>query len=77
MLLKPSAPGAAPRGLDATGVPLFNKLWSLTGSPCVSVPGLADASGMPLGVQVVARFGRDRAALSAAAWLEELLRDGR
>lgn len=77
VLLKPSAPGAAPRGLDATGVPLFNKLWSLTGSPCVSVPGLADASGMPLGVQVVARFGRDRAALSAAAWLEELLRDGR
>jgi Asp-tRNA(Asn)/Glu-tRNA(Gln) amidotransferase A subunit family amidase len=42
----------------------------LLGTPCVNVPGLSDADGLPLGVQVVARFGRDRFALSAAAWLE-------
>jgi Asp-tRNA(Asn)/Glu-tRNA(Gln) amidotransferase A subunit family amidase len=44
----------------------------LTGSPCVNVPGIVDASGLPLGMQVVARFGQDQLALSAAAWLEGL-----
>ena len=38
-------------------------------------PGLANPAGLPLGVQIVGRFGRDRMALSAAAWLESLLAD--
>ena len=70
VMLTPSAPGAAPKGLGSTGEPTFNRLWTLLGTPCVNVPGLSDADGLPLGVQVVARFGRDRFALSAAAWLE-------
>ena len=70
VMLTPSAPGAAPKGLGSTGEPTFNRLWTLLGTPCVNVPGLSDANGLPLGVQVVARFGRDRFALSAAAWLE-------
>ena len=71
VMLTPSAPGAAPAGLTSTGEPTFNRLWTLLGAPCVNVPGLADASGMPLGVQVIARFGRDRFALYAAAFLEQ------
>lgn len=71
VLLTPSAPGAAPRDLGQTGSALFNKLWTLTGNPCVNVPGLADAAGMPLGVQVVGRFGRDKLALRVAHWLED------
>ena len=43
------------------------------GPPCVNVPGLADRSGLPLGVQVVGRFGRDRAALEAGAVVESAL----
>ena len=77
VLLTPSATGAAPKGLSSTGSPLFNKLWTLTGNPCVNVPGVTDAAGLPLGVQVLARFGRDRMALSAASWLEALLADTR
>ena len=73
VLLTPSATGAAPKGLSSTGSPLFNKLWTLTGNPCVNMPGVTDAAGLPLGVQVLARFGRDRTALSAASWLEALL----
>jgi Asp-tRNA(Asn)/Glu-tRNA(Gln) amidotransferase A subunit family amidase len=69
-ILTPSAPGAAPLGLAATGEPTFNRLWTLLGTPCVNVPGLADPTGLPLGVQIVARFGRDRFALSVAALLE-------
>jgi Asp-tRNA(Asn)/Glu-tRNA(Gln) amidotransferase A subunit family amidase len=73
VMLTPSAPGAAPHGLGSTGEPTFNRLWTLLGTPCVNVPGLADTAGLPLGVQVVARFGRDRFALSAAAFLQEAI----
>ena len=79
VVLTPSAPGAAPHGLGSTGEPTFNRLWTLLGTPCVNVPGLSDPAGLPLGVQIVARFGRDRFALSAAAFLEQAIAgsDGR
>ncbi|HEX2019517.1 MAG TPA: amidase [Aurantimonas sp.] len=73
-LLLPSALGAAPEGLGSTGDPALNKLWTLTGNPCVSVPGLATAAGLPLGMSVVARFGRDTEALALGALLEARLR---
>jgi Asp-tRNA(Asn)/Glu-tRNA(Gln) amidotransferase A subunit family amidase len=73
VILTPSAPGAAPSGLASTGAGTFNKLWTLLGNPCVNVPGLADAGGLPLGMQIVGRFGRDRAALAAAFFLEGAL----
>ncbi len=74
VILTPSAPGIAPEGLASTGRPIFNRLWSLLGNPCINVPGLSDQAGMPLGMQIVGRFGRDRAALEAAAFLERALR---
>ena len=70
VLLTPSAPGVAPEGLSATGDPVFNKLWTLLGTPAVNVPGLADPAVLPLGLQVVGPFGEDRSTLAAAAWLE-------
>ena len=73
VILTPSAPGAAPLGLGSTGEPTFNRLWTLLGTPCVNVPGLSDQTGLPLGVQIVARFGRDRFALSAAGFLERAI----
>ncbi|MGY6709527.1 MAG: amidase [Rhizobiaceae bacterium] len=69
-LLTPSAPGAAPLGLETTGSPIFNKLWTLTGNPCVNLTAGHAAEGLPLGVQTVAAFGQDRTALSVAHWLE-------
>ena len=73
VLLTPSAPGAAPRGLGSTGSPIFNRLWTLMGTPAVNVPGLADPAGLPLGIQVVGRFGRDRATLAAALFIEQAI----
>ena len=71
ILLAPSAPGAGPlRSLGTTGSALFNKVWTLTGTPCVNVPGLADSAGMPLGIQLIGRFGRDKQTLQAGRWLE-------
>ena len=57
VILSPSAPGAPPKGLATTGSSTFNRLWTLMGTPCVNVPGLADPNGLPLGVQVIGRFG--------------------
>ncbi len=74
VLLTPSAPGIAPEGHDTTGEPTFNKLWTLTGNPCLNVPATANVSGLPLGVQIVGRFGRDQQAIQAASWLETVLR---
>ena len=73
VILTPAAPGAAPPGLGSTGKPTFNKLWTLLGPPCVNVPGLADGAGLPLGIQVVGRFARDRIALEAALFLEQAM----
>jgi Asp-tRNA(Asn)/Glu-tRNA(Gln) amidotransferase A subunit family amidase len=73
VVLTLSAPGAAPRGLTSTGSPTFNRLWTLLGTPCLNVPGCRDAQGLPLGLQIVGRFGRDRAALAAGAFLEHAL----
>lgn len=73
VLLLPSAFGPAPRTLASTGDPMLNKLWTLTGNPCVSVPGLRSPDGMPLGLTVVARFGRDALALAIGSLLENLI----
>ena len=73
VILTPSAPGAAPHGLGATGNPMFNRLWTLMGAPCVNVPGLRD-NELPLGVQIVGRFGRDRLTLEAALFVEQAIK---
>jgi Asp-tRNA(Asn)/Glu-tRNA(Gln) amidotransferase A subunit family amidase len=72
-LLTFSAPGEAPEGLATTGSPIFNRLWTLSGSPCINVTGLTGATGLPVGIQVVGRFGRDREALGAARFLERAI----
>jgi Asp-tRNA(Asn)/Glu-tRNA(Gln) amidotransferase A subunit family amidase len=73
IILTPSAPSAAPAGLDSTGQPTFNKLWTLLGAPCVNVPGVKDSAGLPLGLQAVGRFARDQVTLEAAHFLEGVL----
>jgi Asp-tRNA(Asn)/Glu-tRNA(Gln) amidotransferase A subunit family amidase len=73
VILTPSAPGAAPLGLSSTGLPTFNRLWTLLGAPCVNVPGMTDPGGLPLGMQIVGRFARDKLALAAARFLEQVL----
>ena len=73
LLLTPSAPGVAPVGLQWTGDPAFNLLWTSLHVPCVTVPAGTGPGGMPLGVQVVAKRGRDRDALMWAAWVAAAL----
>jgi len=73
-LLTFSAPGEAPLGFSTTGSAVFNRLWTLMGTPAINVTGCSSPSGLPVGVQIVGRFGRDRAALSVAAFVERALK---
>lgn len=69
LLLTPSAPGEAPKGLEATGDPVFNSIWTLAGTPCVTLPAGTGPSGLPLGVQLVGLRHDDDRVLSLAAWV--------
>lgn len=68
-----SAPGEAPAGLLATGDPVFNRVGSLLGFPCVNVPGLVGPSGLPIGMQLLGRPQAERSLLQAADALHRLL----
>ena len=73
VILTVSAPGAPPKGLDSTGDPTFNRLWTLLGTPCVNVPVLMADGNLPVGVQVIAGIGDDGKALAAARFVEQAL----
>jgi Asp-tRNA(Asn)/Glu-tRNA(Gln) amidotransferase A subunit family amidase len=69
MIVTPATTGQAPRGLSSTGSPAFCTIWTLLGLPAVSLPLLTGADGMPIGVQLVGRFGDDARVLRTARWL--------
>ena len=68
-ILCPAAPGPAPESLDTTGDSVFNGLWTLTGSPAVTVPLLTSSKNLPMGVQLVGEHGNDGRLLRCAHWL--------
>ena len=72
-ILTSPAPGAASKGLESTGDPRWNRIWTMLRWPCVTVPVLKNAEGLPLGVQIVTGYGEDAKALQIAAWIEKAL----
>ena len=70
VLIAPSAIGEASSGIQATGDPLFNRIWTLLRTPCVHVPCASGSHGLPLGVTVVGPSHADRLTLSAASWVQ-------
>jgi Asp-tRNA(Asn)/Glu-tRNA(Gln) amidotransferase A subunit family amidase len=69
----PPALGPAPVGLHATGDPNMNLPWTHAGMPAVTVPAGTAANGLPLGLQLVARYDEDESLLAWALALEPLL----
>lgn len=72
-LLVPAAPGEAPPGLAATGDPVFSRVWTLLGLPCVNVPGLLGPGGLPVGLQLVGRPREERKLLAVAQSLHRVI----
>lgn len=70
-ILTPAAHGTAPVGLESTGEPTFNSMWTLLGLPAISLPLLQGANGLPLGVQLVGARDGDARLLRTARWLAE------
>ena len=73
VILTLSSGDEAPKGLGFTGDPLFNRVWTLLGWPCVNIPFGKGSNELPLGVQVIGPTGSDSKTLAAAAWLESVL----
>jgi Asp-tRNA(Asn)/Glu-tRNA(Gln) amidotransferase A subunit family amidase len=73
VLLAPSVRGEAPEGLESTGDPLFCRMWTLLGLPCVSLPGIQGPNGLPLGAQVIGPMYKDGLTLSVAGWASQRL----
>jgi Asp-tRNA(Asn)/Glu-tRNA(Gln) amidotransferase A subunit family amidase len=69
--LTPPALGTAPKGLSATGDPVFCVLWTMLGLPAITLPLMRGENGLPLGVQLVGRRGYDARLLRTARWLEK------
>ena len=73
VLLTPSALGEAPAGLGKTGDPQCNSIWTLAGTPCITLPAGTGRNGLPLGVQLVgARFADERL-IDVAHWVQAQL----
>lgn len=71
-LLAPSAIGEAP-GLEQTGDPVFGRVWTLLGLPCIHLPFFRGRTGLPVGLQLIGRQGEDLALLRTARALLPLL----
>ena len=72
-VLVPAAPGEAPAGLGYTGNPVFNRMWTLLGAPCATLPARWGENGLPTGVQLVGRSRDDARLMACAAFLEQAL----
>jgi Asp-tRNA(Asn)/Glu-tRNA(Gln) amidotransferase A subunit family amidase len=68
-ILTPAAHGTAPLGLESTGEPTFNSMWTQLGLPAITVPLLHGSNGLPLGVQLVGARDGDARLLRTARWL--------
>lgn len=71
-----AAPGEAPDTLGSTGDSRFNRLWTLLGVPCVTVPLTRGPRGLPATIQIIAGFGRDHHVIAVAKGLEKLVGAG-
>ena len=72
VILTPASAGPAPKGLETTGNPAFNAIWTYLGTPAITLP-LLEVNGLPLGVQLVGPRRDDARLLRSARWLTDHL----
>ena len=71
VLVMPAAPDHAPQDRNITGDPVFNGIWTLCGTPSLTLPLFQAENDMPIGMQLVAPRGADARLLRVAQWLWE------
>ena len=71
LLLTPSAPGEAPKGLSSTGDPIFSRAWNLLGGPAITLPAGVGQKNLPLGIQLIGRVASDDYLIAQALWVDQ------
>ena len=72
VIFTPGALGAAPEGIEATGDPVFNRIWTFARLPCINLPLAKAAANLPLGAQLVGNFKQDQQLLAHAKFFEAI-----
>lgn len=72
-IFMPIASTTAPAGLSSAGSSYFNRPWTFSGFPAMSIPTGFDGKGLPFGMQLAAQPYREEQLLDTAAWCERVL----
>jgi Asp-tRNA(Asn)/Glu-tRNA(Gln) amidotransferase A subunit family amidase len=68
-ILTPAALGGAPEGLESTGDPIMQTVWTFAHLPSLNLPLFRLDNGLPLGVQAIGKAQDDARLLRSARWL--------
>lgn len=71
--IAPAALGTAPPTLDSTGDPIMNLPWTYAGFPSINLPLGFLPGKLPLGLQLVAGWGRDENLLAWAHQIDQAM----
>ncbi len=74
VIIAPATSGEAPKGLKATGDPLFSRDWTLLQLPAVSLPFGHGRNKLPLSIQIIGWYGKDSDLIDYSARINHLLR---
>lgn len=66
-----AAGSEAPLGLSSTGDPMMNSAWTALHLPCLTLPVMRGATGLPIGLQIVADRYQDLKLLSIGKRIED------
>jgi len=72
-ILAPSAAGEAPPGIDSSGNPVFNRLWNDLHVPSINIPAFVGPNGLPIGLQLIGKWQRDRELLQIAKCIQQAI----
>jgi Asp-tRNA(Asn)/Glu-tRNA(Gln) amidotransferase A subunit family amidase len=68
-IITPAACGEAVADLVSVSNSAFNRIWTLMGGPCLTIPAFTGPNGMPVGLQVVGPLGQDARTIALAGWI--------
>ena len=73
VLLAPSADGEAPRGLNDTGDPGFQAIWTVLHVPALTMPTHRGPNGLPVGIQLISQRHEEPRLFACAHWIWQQL----
>lgn len=71
--ITPGATGPAPLGRESTGNPIMQLPWTCSGLPTLNMKSGTDENGLPLSLQLAARWNQDELLLAIAKIVESVL----